>query len=85
VRVGVEGDGDVGVNVAREQERGARMPEIVEASFGRKYIHPYNDAGGRLARCRVPIYIPDDMRDAPMVICSELPNNPRGSLTNSAR
>jgi hypothetical protein len=48
------------------------------------YIHPYKDAGGRPARCRVRIYLPDDMLDAPVVICSELPNNPGGSITNSA-
>jgi hypothetical protein len=48
------------------------------------YIHPYKDAGGRHARCRVRIYLPDDARDAPVVICSELPNNPGGSITNSA-
>jgi hypothetical protein len=48
------------------------------------YIHPYKDAGGRGARCRIRIYLPDDIRDAPVVICSELPNNPGGSITNSA-
>src|SRR5829696_8388434 len=48
------------------------------------YIHPYKDAGRRPARCRVRIYLPDDMRDAPVVICSELSNNPGGSVTNSA-
>jgi hypothetical protein len=48
------------------------------------YIHPYKDAGGRRARCRVRIYLPDDTRDDPVVICSELPNNPGGSITNSA-
>ena len=48
------------------------------------YIHPYKDAGGCQARCRVRIYLPDDMRDAPVVICSELPNNPGGSITNIA-
>src|SRR5919107_413572 len=42
------------------------------------YIHPYKDAGGRPARCRVRIYLPDDMHIEPVVICSELPNNPRG-------
>jgi hypothetical protein len=47
------------------------------------YIHPYKDAGGGRARCRVQIYLPDDMRDAPVVVCSELPNNPGGSITNS--
>jgi hypothetical protein len=48
------------------------------------YIHPYKDAGGRGARCRIRIYLPDDIRDAPVVICSELPNNPGGSATNPA-
>ena len=48
------------------------------------YIHPYKDAGGHPAHCRVRIYLPDDMRDNPVVICSELPNNPGGSITNSA-
>ena len=48
------------------------------------YIHPYKDVGGSAAHCRVRIYLPDDMRDAPVVICSELPNNPGGSITNSA-
>ena len=48
------------------------------------YIHPYKDAGGRPARCRVRIYIPDDPGDALVVICSELPNNSGGSITNSA-
>jgi hypothetical protein len=50
----------------------------------RDYIHPYKDAGGRPAHCRVRIYLPEDVRDAPVVICSELPNNPGGSITNSA-
>jgi hypothetical protein len=48
------------------------------------YIHSYMDTGGSAAHCRVPIYLPDDMHDAPVVICSELPNNPGGSITNSA-
>jgi hypothetical protein len=48
------------------------------------YIHPYKDAGGGKARCRVRIHLPDDVRDAPVVVCSELPNNPGGSITNSA-
>ena len=48
------------------------------------YIHPYNDAGGRPAHCRVRIYLPDDVRDVPVVICSDLTNNPGGSVTTSA-
>jgi hypothetical protein len=52
--------------------------------LARDYIHPYKDAGGRPSRCRVRIYLPDDGLDAPVVVCSELPNNPGGSITNSA-
>jgi hypothetical protein len=48
------------------------------------YIHPYKDARGRPARCRVRIYLPDDVLDPPVVVCSVLPNNPGGSITNSA-
>jgi hypothetical protein len=48
------------------------------------YIHPDKDAGGRLARSRIRIYLPDDILDAPVVVVSELPNNPGGSITNSA-
>jgi hypothetical protein len=50
----------------------------------RDYIHHYKDAGGRPSHCRIRIYLPDDVRDAPVVICSEVPNNPGGSITNSA-
>jgi hypothetical protein len=48
------------------------------------YIHPYKDAGGRPSYCRVRIYLHDDVLDAPVVVCSEVPNNPGGSITNSA-
>ena len=48
------------------------------------YIHPYKDASGSPSRCRVRIYLPDEGRDSPVVICSELPNNPGGSVTKSA-
>jgi hypothetical protein len=52
--------------------------------LARDYLHPYKDAGGRPSHCRVRIYLPDDTHDAPVVIYSELPNNPGGSITNSA-
>ena len=48
------------------------------------YIHPYKGTGGRPAQCLVRIYLPDEIRDVPVVICSELPNNPGGSVANSA-
>jgi hypothetical protein len=51
--------------------------------LARDYIHPYKDAGGRSVRCRVRIYLPDDMHDEPVVIRSVLPSYPEGSITNS--
>ena len=48
------------------------------------YIHPYKDARGRPAHCRVRIYVPEDMCDAPVVICSEVPNNPGESIIYSS-
>ncbi len=47
------------------------------------YIRPYKDAGERPSHCRVRIYLPDDVLDAPVIVCSEVPNNPGGSTTNS--
>ena len=49
------------------------------------YIHPYESGVGRPSQCRIRIYLPaDEERDAPVVICSELPNNPGTSITNAA-
>jgi hypothetical protein len=43
-------------------------------------LHPLlQGRRGRPARCCIRIYLPD----APVVICSELPNNAGGSITNS--
>ena len=44
------------------------------------YIHPTPRDG----RCRIRIYLPEDERDAPVVICSELPSNEGSSVTYSA-
>ena len=45
------------------------------------YIHPTPRGG----RCRVRIYLPDEKRDAVVVICTELSNNPGTSITNALR
>src|SRR5215210_5558547 len=39
--------------------------EAILMHLASDYIHPYKDAGGRPAHCRVRIYLPDDVRDAP--------------------
>jgi hypothetical protein len=43
------------------------------------YIHPTPRGG----RCRVRIFLPEE-QDAPVVICSELPNNAGTSVTYAA-
>ncbi len=48
--------------------------------LARRYVHPTPHGG----RCRIRIYLSDDERDAPVVVCSELPNNPGMSITNAA-
>jgi hypothetical protein len=44
------------------------------------YIHPTPRGG----QCRVRIYLPEDEQDAPVVICSEIPNNGGTSVTYAA-
>lgn len=45
------------------------------------YIHPTPRGG----RCRVRLYVPEDLeRDTLLVICSELSENPGQSVTNAA-
>jgi hypothetical protein len=44
------------------------------------YIHPTPRDG----RWCIRVYLPEDERDAPVVICSELPNNEGSSVTYSA-
>jgi hypothetical protein len=47
-----------------------------------RYVHPTPHG----AHCRVRIYLPDEPeRDAPVVICSELSNNPGMSITEAAQ
>ena len=48
--------------------------------FASDYIHPTPRGG----RCRVRIYLPEEEQDAPVVICSELPNNGGTSVTYAA-
>jgi hypothetical protein len=68
------------------------LPIAPRVSFSRgnidalgKRLHPsLQGRRGRSARCRIRIFPPDDNRDAPVMICWELPNNPGGSVPSSA-
>jgi hypothetical protein len=44
------------------------------------YIHPAPRGG----RCCVRVWLPNEERDAPVVVCSELPTNEGTSVTNAA-
>jgi hypothetical protein len=44
------------------------------------YIHPTPHRG----RCRVRLYLPEEDRDAPVVVCTEQEDNPVMSITNAA-
>lgn len=48
------------------------------------YIHPYRGVIGVRSRCRVRLYLPQEDRDAAVVICSELPDNPGTSVVDAA-
>ena len=50
------------------------------------YIHPYGK-GLRFLRsqCRIRIYLSEDPKDTPVVICSELANNLGTSVTEAAQ
>jgi hypothetical protein len=56
---------------------GARRNTVHLAS---DYIHPTPRAG----RCRIRIFLPEEEQDAPVVICSELPNHGGTSVTYAA-
>jgi hypothetical protein len=60
-------------------ESSARRHDLkVRVRIGSEWIEPSGKA-----RCRVRIYLPDDDLDAPVVVCSELLNNPGGSIADS--
>ena len=51
------------------------------------YIHTFRGPSGVRSACRVRLYLPDEedktLDDAPVVIVSELPDNPGTSVTNA--
>src|SRR5918994_1428060 len=49
------------------------------------YVHPYEVDARLRSRCRIRLYLPSEDKDAAVVICSELSNNPGPSVTKSAQ
>lgn len=43
-------------------------------------VHPTPHGG----RCRIRVYLPDEKRDSPVVVCTEPKDNPGMSITNAA-
>ena len=48
------------------------------------YIHPYRSTIGVRSRCRIRLYLPQEDRDAAVVVCSELSNNTGTPVINAA-
>jgi hypothetical protein len=48
------------------------------------YVHPFESVSGIRSRCRIRLYLPEHEHDAPVVVCSELPENPGVPVTSAA-
>jgi hypothetical protein len=49
------------------------------------YVHAYKCGTGLPSQCRVRIYLPDEVEDAPVVLCSELATNLGLSVTEAVK
>ncbi len=45
------------------------------------YVHPFESVSGIHSCCRIRLYFPEQWHDAPVVVCSELPENPGVPVT----
>jgi hypothetical protein len=48
------------------------------------YIHPFQSVSGTSSRCRIRLYLPEEEHDAPVIVCSELADNPGIPVTGAA-
>ena len=48
------------------------------------YVHPFESVSGVRSSCRIRVYLPEQQQDAPVVVCSELPENPGIPVTGAA-
>jgi|SRR5215210_4016325 len=49
------------------------------------YVHSYKSGMGLASQCRVRVYLPDEVEDALVVLCSELATNLGPSVTEAAK
>jgi hypothetical protein len=47
------------------------------------YIRPFKSVSGTPSRCRIRVYLPEEECDAPVVVCSELVDNPGIPVTGA--
>ena len=47
------------------------------------YVHPFESVSGIRSCCRIRVYLPEQGQDAPVVICSELLENPGIPVTGA--
>jgi hypothetical protein len=47
-------------------------------------VFPFEGTDGARAKCRVRVYEPEDPRDAPVVVCSEMPDEPGPGVAGAA-
>ena len=48
------------------------------------YFHSFQSVSGTASRCRIRVYLPEEVCDAPVVVCSELADNPGIPVTGAA-
>jgi hypothetical protein len=48
------------------------------------YIHPFQSVSGTASRCRIRVYLPEEECDLPVVVYSELADNPGIPVTGAA-
>ena len=48
------------------------------------YVHLFESVSGTFSRCRISVYLPEEELDAPVVVCSELADNPGIPVTYAA-
>jgi hypothetical protein len=48
------------------------------------HIHLFESVSGTPSRCRIRVYLPEEEHDDPVVVCSELADNPGIPVTGAA-
>jgi len=60
------------------------MVDLLPLRLTADYVHPFESVSGTPSRCRIRVYLPEEERDAPVIVCSELVDNPGIPVTGAA-